>query len=59
MTDAADANREPMDDEELFDEEIPEEDLPDEEEQPESQGEDPLLVELGEEGEGDVSPSDV
>ncbi|AZS43095.1 hypothetical protein [Microbacterium oleivorans] len=27
--------------------------------QPESQGEDPVIVELGEEGEGDLSPIDV
>ena len=41
------------------DDEIPFADLPDAELQPESQGEDPLVVELGEEGEGDLSPEDL
>lgn len=38
--------------------EIPFDDLPGSEEQPESQGEDPALIDLGEEGQGDVSPED-
>ncbi|MBK0420105.1 sugar ABC transporter ATPase [Leucobacter sp. CSA1] len=41
------------------DPEIPAEDLPDSELQPESQGEDPLVAELGEEGEGDLAPEDL
>ena len=40
------------------DDEIPSYDLPTDAEQPESQGLDPVLVELGEEGEGDLSPND-
>ena len=40
------------------DDEIPSYDLPTEAEQPESQGLDPVLVDLGEEGEGDLSPND-
>lgn len=38
--------------------EIPSYDLPTDAEQPESQGLNPVLAELGEEGEGDLSPSD-
>ena len=41
------------------DDEIPFADLPDADLQPESQGEDPLVVELGENGEGDLSPEDL
>lgn len=41
------------------DEEIPAEDLPAPEVQPETQGADPVIAELGEEGEGDLSPEDV
>lgn len=40
-------------------EEIPAEDLQGSQSQPESQGEDPVIAELGEEGEGDLSPEDV
>lgn len=39
--------------------EIPVEDLHGSESQPESQGEDPVIADLGEEGEGDLSPEDV
>ena len=39
--------------------EIPAADLPAPELQPESQGEDPVIADLGEDGEGDLSPSDV
>ena len=38
--------------------EIPSYDLPTDAEQPESQGLDPVIAELGEEGEGDLSPND-
>lgn len=38
--------------------EVPFDDLPGSEEQPESQGEDPALIDLGEEGQGDLSPED-
>lgn len=38
---------------------IPTADLPSSVEQPESQGEDPLIVELGEDGEGDLAPEDL
>ena len=41
------------------DDEIPFADQPDADLQPESQGEDPLVVELGEDGEGDLSPEDL
>ncbi len=41
------------------DDEIPFADLPDADLQPESQGEDPLAIELGEEGDGDLSPEDL
>lgn len=41
------------------DDEIPAEDLPDSEAQPETQGEDPVIAELGEEGEGDLAPEDL
>ncbi len=41
------------------DQEIPFEDLPESVRQPESQGADPLVAELGEEGEGDLSPEDL
>jgi len=48
-------------DEEIPDpaDEIPAEDLHGSAGQPESQGEDPLIADLGEEGEGDLSPEDV
>lgn len=39
--------------------EIPAADLPTGELQPESQDEDPLMAELGEEGQGDLAPEDV
>jgi hypothetical protein len=39
--------------------EIPFVDQPDAELQPESQGEDPLLIELGEGGQGDLAPEDL
>lgn len=39
--------------------EIPQEDLPGEELQPETQGLDPEAAELGEEGQGDLSPEDL
>jgi hypothetical protein len=39
--------------------EIPFFDRPDADLQPESQGQDPLVIELGEEGEGDLSPEDL
>lgn len=39
--------------------EIPAQDLPGSEPQPETQGEDPVIAELGDEGEGDLSPEDV
>lgn len=39
--------------------EIPAEDLHGSAAQPESQGEDPLIADLGEEGEGDLSPEDL
>ncbi|GAB2569183.1 sugar ABC transporter ATPase [Leucobacter ruminantium] len=39
--------------------EIPAEDLPSSESQPETQGEDPVIAELGEEGEGDLTPEDL
>lgn len=38
--------------------EVPFDDLPGSEEQPESQGEDPALIDLGDEGQGDLSPED-
>ena len=41
------------------DDEIPLADLPDPELQPESQGEDPLVAELGEDGNGDLAPEDI
>lgn len=41
------------------DDEIPTQDLPGSEPQPETQGEDPVIAELGDEGEGDLSPGDV
>ncbi|MDZ8171674.1 hypothetical protein [Microbacterium xanthum] len=40
-------------------EQIPTDDLPDDLPQPETQGEDPVVAELGEEGEGDLSPGDL
>ncbi|MGC5171666.1 hypothetical protein ACPW96_19815 [Micromonospora sp. DT81.3] len=40
------------------DDEIPSYDLPTDAEQPESQGLDPVIADLGEEGEGDLSPND-
>ena len=41
------------------DDEIPAEDLPGRSEQPETQGVDPTLAELGEEGQGDLAPEDL
>lgn len=41
------------------DDEIPAEDLPRRFEQPETQGVEPTLAELGEEGQGDLSPEDL
>ncbi|WP_315105561.1 sugar ABC transporter ATPase [uncultured Microbacterium sp.] len=41
------------------DDEVPAEDLPGSAPQPESQGEDPVLADLGEEGQGDLGPGDV
>lgn len=41
------------------DDEIPADDLPTAEEQPETQGGDPTGAELGEDGEGDLSPVDL
>ncbi|WP_431806355.1 sugar ABC transporter ATPase [Microbacterium paraoxydans] len=41
------------------DDEVPAEDLPGSGPQPESQGEDPVLADLGEEGQGDLAPGDV
>lgn len=38
---------------------VPREDQPDSGLQPESQAEDPLVVDLGEDGEGDLGPNDV
>lgn len=40
------------------DDEIPFEDLPASETQPETQGADPVIADLGEEGEGDLAPED-
>ena len=39
--------------------EIPSSDLPDSTDQPETQGADPVVAELGEDGEGDLSPEDL
>jgi len=41
------------------DDEIPASDLPGWSAQPESQGEDPLAAELGDEGQGDLAPEDL
>jgi hypothetical protein len=41
------------------DQEIPAVDQPSDELQPESQGDDPLAVELGEDGQGDLAPEDL
>jgi hypothetical protein len=41
------------------DEEIPRDDLVPEDAQPESQGDDPLESELGEDGQGDLAPEDL
>lgn len=41
------------------DDEVPADDLPASGAQPESQGEDPVLADLGEEGQGDLGPGDV
>lgn len=41
------------------DDEVPAEDLPNSTPQPESQGEDPVLADVGEEGQGDLGPGDV
>ena len=38
---------------------IPVDDLPGRAGQPDSQGEDPVVAELGEEGEGDIGPADL
>ncbi|QBE49524.1 sugar ABC transporter ATPase [Leucobacter triazinivorans] len=38
--------------------EVPAADLPTSESQPESQGEDPVVAELGDDGEGDLAPGD-
>lgn len=43
---------------EVDDTEIPLEDLPTSRVQPETQGEDPVVAELGDEGEGDLGPGD-
>ncbi|GGD85954.1 sugar ABC transporter ATPase [Microbacterium murale] len=40
------------------DDEIPAEDLHGSNSQPESQGEDPVIADLGDEGEGDLAPED-
>lgn len=39
--------------------EIPDDDLPASVEQPETQGEDPVSAELGEQGQGDLAPEDL
>ena len=41
------------------DDEIPSEDLPGSNLQPETQGEDPVIADLGTEGEGDLAPEDI
>lgn len=41
------------------DEEISATDLPTEEEQPETQGADPVIAELGDEGQGDIAVNDL
>ncbi|MDF2506748.1 MAG: hypothetical protein K0Q52_607 [Microbacterium sp.] len=41
------------------DDEVPAEDLPGSALQPESQGDDPLLAEIGEDGEGDLGTGDI
>ena len=41
------------------DDEVPADDLPVSGPQPESQGEDPVLADLGDEGQGDLGPGDV
>ena len=41
------------------DTEIPLTDLPSDQEQPESQGDEPVEAELGEEGQGDLAPEDL
>ncbi|WP_460802170.1 sugar ABC transporter ATPase [Microbacterium sp. GXF6406] len=41
------------------DDQIPDEDLPSSTAQPETQGEDPAVAELGEGGEGDLAPEDL
>ncbi|CAH0171328.1 MULTISPECIES: hypothetical protein [unclassified Microbacterium] len=41
------------------DDEIPEADLPSSAEQPETQGDDPVEAELGDEGQGDLAPEDL
>lgn len=41
------------------DDQIPAEDLPASPSQPESQGEDPVLADIGDEGQGDLGPGDV
>ncbi|KZE91325.1 hypothetical protein [Microbacterium sp. TNHR37B] len=60
MTTAADfTDRFPHDDQAEVTEEIPQEDLPPSTAQPESQGTDPLIADIGEDGEGDLSPDDL
>jgi|UPI0003A2B322 hypothetical protein len=60
MTTAADSSdRFPHDDQAEATEEIPQTDLPSSTAQPESQGEDPLIADIGEEGEGDLGPEDL
>jgi hypothetical protein len=41
------------------DDDIPAEDLPGHVAQPETQGDDPVIAELGEEGQGDLAPEDL
>ncbi len=50
--------RDPVDASDV-DEEIPEEDLPVPEMQPETQGHDPVIADLGPDGEGDVTADGV
>jgi hypothetical protein len=38
---------------------VPASDLPDDEAQPDTQGEDPITAELGDDGQGDLAPEDV
>lgn len=41
------------------DDEIPASDLPSDDQQPDTQGEDPIEAELGEDGQGDLAPEDL